>query len=170
MYLLRPGSKSALSPSLSFYSFLSYQFWQHSSALFPSTSFWSVLYRIAVELLSSTHLHMGGHLRPDFRKYPWPAVGSLECMRQWTFEQGAASLQTRAHRYGRQPEAPPLSPKSRLVHIALEEPLASPTTVLNRAPLYGDDAPRYNKYSNDLDNGRLRSLLLTLNHLIQFGH
>lgn len=105
-------------------------------------------------LIGSGHLQADSHISLEFKKFQWPAAGSLEYMRQWSFEQGVASLQARAYRYGHQPEAPPLSPKSRLVQIALEEPLASPRTILNRAPFYGDDAFRYSPgCSDDLDNG-----------------
>lgn len=77
-------------------------------------------------------------------------------MRQWNFEQGTTSLQARVYRYGCQPEAAPLSPKSRLVHIALEEPVASPTTVLSRKPIYDDVEPQCtDNCSHDPDLGVL---------------
>lgn len=56
-------------------------------------------------------------------------------------------------RYGRQPEGPPLSPKSRLVHIILEEPPASPGTVLDRTPVYGIENGQLELFDEDLDDG-----------------
>lgn len=102
-------------------------------------------------LLDPEALCNDSHISPEFEKFSWPVVGSLACMRQWNFEQGITSLQARAYRYGYEPEVAPLSPKSRLVHIALEEPMASPTTVLSRKPIYDDDAePQYiDNYSDD---------------------
>lgn len=94
----------------------------------------------------------------EYRSFQYPIAGSLQYMRQWTFETGASSLEARTHRYGRDSEMPPLSPKSRLVHIALEEPLASPTTVLNRAPTHQDDESRCtDRSSNQFEYGRLSS-------------
>lgn len=107
-------------------------------------------------LIESIGLEMDGHIRPESQGFQWPAVGSLAYLRQWTFEQGVASLQARAYRYGHEPETPPLSPKSRLVHIAFEEPLASPTTILNRTPLYDDDGTqRTNNNFYEVGHGTL---------------
>lgn len=101
-------------------------------------------------------LRIDSYSSPETQKFQWPIVGSLEYMRQWTFEQGTASLQDQAFRYGFQPEAPPLSPKSRLVHIAFGEPIASPTTILNRTPLYGDDDTHItSKHLDDFGRGTL---------------
>lgn len=110
-------------------------------------------------LLGSEALRVDSHINPILEKWQWPAVGSLDYMRQWNFDQGITSLQTRTYRYGYQPEAAPLSPKSRLVHIALEEPVPSPTTVLSRKPIYDDAEPQYtNEYSDDFDLGEFHPL------------
>lgn len=109
-------------------------------------------------LLNTEALRINSHISPVFEKLQWPVVGSLDHMRKWNFEQGIMSLQSRTYRYGYQPEAAPLSPKSRLVHIALEEPVASPTTVLNRKPIYDDAEPRYaNECFVDFDLGESHS-------------
>lgn len=112
-------------------------------------------------LAESTDLPLSGLLFStgyrDARLFP--TVGSIPHMRLWTFAQGAASLEARAYRYGRDGEAPPLSPKSRLVHLALqeEEPeLASPTTVLGRQELsllYEEERRRHGHAGQDADDG-----------------
>lgn len=67
--------------------------------------------------------------------YEWPPVGSINHLRSWTFETGTAIFEAQRRKYGRGSDAPPLSPKSKLVQILLEEPLASPTTILDRRPI-----------------------------------
>lgn len=106
-------------------------------------------------LTKPTDRDMEGIFNTEYRKFQWPTVGSLQHMRQWTFQQGAATLEARSYRYGRDAEAPPLSPKSRLVHITLEEPLVSPTTVLDRAPRYDsdDEAEFPASFLDEDDNG-----------------
>lgn len=109
-------------------------------------------------LLGSEVLRIDNHLIPVFEKLQWPVVGSLDYMRQWNFDQGMTSLQARTYRYGHQPEAVPLSPKSRLVHIALEEPVATPTTILSRKPMYDNAELQYrNEKSDDFDLGESHS-------------
>lgn len=89
-------------------------------------------------------------LDPQLDKFDWPPVGSLEFMRQWTFEKGMVIFQTCTQRYGRLSEAAPLSPKSRLVQITLEEPVASPTTILDRAPMHWRNESQQSEYQDDL--------------------
>lgn len=68
--------------------------------------------------------------------YEWPPVGSINHLRNWNFEIGTATFDAQGRKYGRGSEAPPLSPKSKFVQLLLEEPLASPTTVSERRPMY----------------------------------
>lgn len=66
----------------------------------------------------------------------WPPVGSINYLRNWTFETGTAIFEAQRRKYGRGSDTPPLSPRTRMVQILLQEPLASPTTILNRQPIY----------------------------------
>lgn len=105
-------------------------------------------------LLGSEALRIDSHINPILEKFQWPAIGSMDYMRRWNFDEGITRLQARTYRYGYQTEAAPLSPKSRLVHIALEESAVSPKTVLSRKPIYDDVESRYTKeYSDDLELG-----------------
>lgn len=93
-----------------------------------------------------------------YEKYGWPPVGCFDHLDIWTFRKGVQSLEGRMQRYGRESEGPPLSPKSKLVHIALEEAPASPATVLGRAPImmYGGmrDSEGVEKYSENTQKSR----------------
>lgn len=93
---------------------------------------------------------------PYYEKFGWPPAGCFDHLDIWTFGKGVESLEGRMQRYGRGSEGPPLSPKSRLVHIALEEPPASPTTVLDRAPIYGMEEGEEFQYSGNAHDGMLR--------------
>lgn len=68
------------------------------------------------------------------RAYYQPPVGCLKYLDQWTLQKGAATLEKRTERYGRQPDGPPLSPKSRLVQLVLDEQPISPGTMPEQFP------------------------------------
>lgn len=59
-------------------------------------------------------------------------------------------------RYGRESEGPPLSPKSKLVHIAREEAPVSPKTVLDQEPMHEMEEGEGLEYSGNSQEGMLR--------------
>lgn len=93
---------------------------------------------------------------PYYKRYSWPPVDYFDYLGIWTFGKGVQSLERRMQSYGRESERPPLSPKSKLVHIALEEAPVSPTTVLDREPMHGMEEGEGLEYSDNPQEGMLR--------------